>query len=180
MTYFLLISRDQFSLVMMSVVCPFLSSLYSSCFFLFFSLVFLFIVFLCVFSFVFSVFPFIFSFPFPFSHLVLSIFHYLLFVQLFLSSPISQVFILVLYTDFPSQTFVSNSPFPSSLSFYLPWGTGHLTSAFTASLLFPSLRLPSPAPSLGPACLYLPQPCLLSLLPPHPPRLRFTPHCLRG
>lgn len=92
--------------------------------------------------------------------------------------PISQVFILVLYSCFPSQTFVSNSPFPSSLSFYLSWGTGHLTSALTVSLLFPSLRLTSPAPSLGPSSLSLN--LAIPPLPPPPPRLRFTPHCLRG
>lgn len=163
-----------FSLVMMSVAFPFRVSLYSSSFLLCFSSFPFYCIFMCISAF--CVLFFFVSFSFPiFSSFGL---RFSLCSSRPTFPPISQVFILVLYSCFPSQTFVSNSPFPSSLSFYLSWGTGHLTSALTVSLLFPSLRLTSPAPSLGPSSLSLN--LAIPPLPPPPPRLRFTPHCLRG
>lgn len=117
---------------MMSVFCPFRFFLYIHPVFSFF-LVSPFIVFSCVLHF-----P-LFSFP-SFSHPVLSILHYFLLVQLFLSSPISQVFILVLYT-FSLANFCLQFSF-SLVSLLLSF-LGHRTPDFRLDCQ-PPLPLPSP------------------------------------
>lgn len=162
----------------MSVVCPFRSSLYSSCFLLFFFSFPFYRVFMCL---QFRVLRFSIYFFVSFSIFSSCALHFSLSpfrptVPVFSNIP---GFHIGFIHGFSLANFCLQFSF--SLVSLLLSSLGHRTPDFRLHCQ-PPLPLPSPSlpcSFLGP-CLYLPQPCLLSLLPPHPPRLRFTPHCLRG